>query len=161
MAGIYPVPVRRLRHDFMRGSVGSALAKHGLKLTTVHRCNIVIGMILSAGSTFMVVGSQTAVTAVAWISFALFCIHFAGTSAWGYVQAVSPASLVASLTALQNFASFMIASAAPVITGWLLDRTHSFSIALSVCSGVTLLGALSYATIAAPEADKTAQIGSQ
>ena len=80
-------------------------------------------------------------------ALALFFIHFAGTSGWGYVQAVSPLRYVASLGALQNFASFMIASAAPVVTGWLLDRTHSFTIALGLCSAVTLLGALSYATL--------------
>ena len=62
----------------------------------------------------------------------------------------SPGRYVASLSALQNFASFMIASAAPVLTGWLLDRTQSFTIALGVCSAVTLLGALSYGTLAAP-----------
>ena len=44
----------------------------------------------------------------------------------------------------------MIASAAPVLTGRLLDRTHSFTLSLVVCSLVTLLGALSYATLAAP-----------
>jgi hypothetical protein len=44
----------------------------------------------------------------------------------------------------------MIASAAPVLTGWLLDRTQSLTIALGVCSAVTLLGALSYGTFAAP-----------
>jgi cyanate permease len=81
---------------------------------------------------------------------ALFCIHFAGTSGWGYVQAVSPLRYVASAGALQNFASFMIASVAPVLTGWLVDRTHSFNLALGVCSAVALLGALSYATLAAP-----------
>ena len=89
--------------------------------------------------------------AVAGISVALFCIHFAGTSGWGYTQAVSPGHLVASLSALQNFAAFMIASAAPVVTGMILDRTQSFSLALSLCSAVTLLGALSYATLAAPK----------
>jgi cyanate permease len=67
------------------------------------------------------------------------------------VQAVSPLRYVGSLFALQNFASFMIASAAPVLTGWLLDRTHSFTIALGVCSAVALLGALSYATLGAPD----------
>ena len=92
----------------------------------------------------------TTIQAVAGISAAIFCIHFAGTSGWGYVQAVSPLRYVASLGALQNFASFLIASAAPVLTGWLLDRTHSFNLALGVCSAVALLGALSYATLAAP-----------
>ena len=64
---------------------------------------------------------------------------------------VAERGLVASLSALQNFASFIIASAAPVTTGWLLDRTHSFTIALGLCCAITLLGALSYSTLAAPD----------
>jgi cyanate permease len=135
---------------YTSGALSDRLARTGLALTTIHRRNLVIGMIASAAGTFVVSHSQSTTQAVAGISAALFFIHFAGTSGWGYVQAISPLRYVASLGALQNFASFMIASAAPVITGWLLDRTHSFSIALTVCSAMTLLGALSYATLAAP-----------
>ena len=133
------------------GIVSDARAGAGTPLTRVHRSHLVIGMIASAASTYFVAYSSSTVQAVAGISLALVCIHFAGTSGWGYVQAVCPLSYVASLGALQNFASFMVASAAPVVTGWLLDRTHSFSLALGVCSAVTLLGALSYATLAAPD----------
>jgi MFS family permease len=143
---------------FLAGAVGmlssgvlsDRRARSGVPLTSVHRLNLVVGMVLSAGSTFAVARSQSTVQAVAGISFAIFFIHFAGTSGWGYVQTVSPVRYVASLGALQNFASFMIASAAPVLTGWLLDRTHSFDLALAVCSAVTLLGALSYATLGSP-----------
>jgi MFS family permease len=133
------------------GGLTDRLARSGVPLTTIHRRNIVGGMIVSAGSTFVVAHSQSTVQAVAGISAALFFIHFAGTSGWGYVQTVSPMRYVASLGALQNFAGFMIASTAPVLTGWLLDRTHSFTLALGVCSAVALLGALSYATLAAPD----------
>jgi cyanate permease len=133
------------------GAISDALVHRGESLTRVHRRNIVVGMVVSALSTFVVAQSRTTVEAVAGISAAIFCIHFAGTSGWGYVQAVSPLRYVASLGALQNFASFMIASAAPVITGWLLDKTHSFTIALGVCSAVALLGAVSYATLGAPD----------
>ncbi len=133
------------------GTLSDRWAAAGTRLTTVHRRNLVAGMVVSSLSTFLVARSQTTVQAVAGISVALFCIHFAGTSGWGYVQTVSPLRFVASLGALQNFASFMIASAAPVVTGFLLDRTHSFTLALGVCSTVTLLGALSYATLAAPD----------
>jgi MFS family permease len=133
------------------GAFSDWLAKRGIPLTTIHRRNIVAGMVVSAASTFAVANAGSTAQAIAGISAALFCIHFAGTSGWGYVQAVSPLRYVASLGALQNFASFMNASAAPVITGWLLDRTHSFTLALGVCSAVALLGALSYATLAAPD----------
>ena len=94
--------------------------------------------------------SHSTAAAITGVSVALFFIHFAGTSGWGYAQAVSSASHVAATSALQNFAGFLIASAAPVITGFLVDRTHSFELALLICSGITGLGALSYATLAAP-----------
>ena len=132
------------------GVLADRLARAGVALTTVHRGNLVFGMAVSAVCTFLVAHSGSTTAAVAGISGALFFIHYAGTSGWGYVQAISPARYVASLSALQNFASFLIASAAPVLTGWLLDRTHSFTLALAVCSAITLLGALSYATLAAP-----------
>jgi len=133
------------------GAMADRFARAGAALTTVHRCNLVFGMIASAFCTFFVAHCSSTVAALAGMSGALFFIHYAGTSGWGYVQTISPAHYVASLSALQNFASFLIASAAPVLTGWLLDRTHSFTLALAVCSGVTLLGALSYATLAAPD----------
>jgi len=142
------------------GILSDWMAKAGVRLTTVHRRNLVAGMVVSALSTFVVAHSDSTAEAVTGISAALFCIHFAGTSGWGYVQAVSPLRYVASLGALQNFASFVIASAAPVVTGWLLDRTHSFTIALGVCSAVTLLGALSYATLAAPSGMRLDEIRS-
>ncbi len=132
------------------GAISDLLASRGVPLATVHRRNIVAGMVASAACTFVVARSESTTQAVACISLALFFIHYAGTSGWGYVQTVSPLRYVASLGALQNFAGFMIASAAPIVTGWLLDRTQSFAIALGVCSAVTLLGALSYATLAAP-----------
>jgi cyanate permease len=136
---------------FSSGVISDWLARSGTALSTIHRRNLVVGMVVSAASTFVVAHSGSTTQAVAGISMSLFFIHFAGTSGWGYVQAVSPLRYVASLGALQNFASFMIASAGPVVTGRLLDRTHSFTLALGVCSAVTLLGALSYATLAAPD----------
>ncbi len=133
------------------GTSADLFARSGARLTIVHRVQIVVGMLLSAGSTFIVSRSHSTGAAIAGISFALFFIHFGGTSGWGYVQAVSPARYVASLGALQNFASFVIASAAPVVTGTLLDHTHSFTLGFVVCATVTVLGAVSYATLAAPD----------
>ncbi len=132
------------------GVVTDALGRRGRRLATVHRGNLVLGMTVSAASTFLVAGSTSTAGAVAGISAALFCIHFAGTSGWGYVQVVAAPGQAGSLGALQNFASFLIASAAPVLTGSLLDRTHSFTVPLLVCTAVTVGGAVSYATLAAP-----------
>ncbi len=148
---------------FLAGALGMAasglladrMAARGVALTRVHQVQIVAGMLLSAAATWQVSRSGSTGAAVAGISVALAAIHFAGTSGWGYAQAVAPGRMVASMSALQNFASFLIASVAPVLTGWIVDRTHSFGLALAVCSGVTVMGAVSYATLAGPGGMRT------
>ena len=143
---------------FLAGAAGmlssGVLADHsahrGVPLTRLHRRQIVAGMVVSALATFAVAHSHSTEAALTGISVALFFIHFAGTSGWGYAQAISSAHDVAAVSALQNFAGFLIASAAPVATGLLVDRTRSFQLALLLCSTVTILGAMSYATLAAP-----------
>ena len=132
---------------FGSGLVADALVRAGSDPLRCRRWIILAGMVLSAGFTFLVAGAGSTRAAVLLIAAALFCVHFAGTAAWGVVQFAAPAGRVAAVASIQNFGSFMVASVAPWITGWLLDRTHSFHVALLLCSGVTLAGALAYAVL--------------
>ena len=137
------------------GLVSDWRVRAGADPVRIHRFNLVAGMLLSAAGTLVVGRCHTTFVAVAGISAALFFIHFAGTSGWGYAQTVGAARYAAPVGALMNFASFTIASAAPVITGWLLDRTRSFTLALEFCSVMTVLGALAYFTMARPPEEGT------
>jgi MFS family permease len=71
---------------WVNGLVVDALARRGYDLAKTRKTAIVIGLVLSALGTLLVVQSSTPTQAVAFISMALFCVHFAGTSAWGLVQ---------------------------------------------------------------------------
>jgi cyanate permease len=51
---------------------------------------------------------------------------------------------VASLGGIQNFGGFLAGSAAPIVTGLVVDRTHSFVNALIVSAAVALLSAVAY-----------------
>ncbi|WP_432700439.1 MFS transporter [Kluyvera cryocrescens] len=126
------------------GIVVDAFAKRGYDLAKTRKTAIVTGLILSALGTLLVVQSSTPMQAVAFISMALFCVHFAGTSAWGLVQVLVSESKVASVASIQNFGSFIFASFAPVVTGWVVDTTHSFNLALVIAACVTFVGALCY-----------------
>ena len=108
------------------------------------KISIVIGMVASAIFTFIVPQATSSISAVLFIGMALFCIHFAGTSAWGLIHVSVASRMTASVGSIQNFASFICASFAPIVTGFILDKTNSFNLALIICSCVTLLGALSY-----------------
>ncbi|MCP6183053.1 MFS transporter, partial [Klebsiella pneumoniae] len=71
---------------WVNGLVVDALARRGYDLAKTRKTAIVAGLVLSALGTLLVVQSSTPTQAVAFISMALFCVHFAGTSAWGLVQ---------------------------------------------------------------------------
>ena len=129
---------------WVNGIVVDALARRGYDLAKTRKTAIVVGLLLSALGTLLVVQSSSPAQAVAFISMALFCVHFAGTSAWGLVQVLVSEQKVASVAAIQNFGSFVFASFAPVVTGWVVDTTHSFNLALVIDACVTFTGALCY-----------------
>lgn len=62
----------------------------------------------------------------------------------GLVQVMVAEHKVASVAAIQNFGSFVFASFAPIVPGWVVDTTHSFNLALVIAAGVTFAGALCY-----------------
>lgn len=126
------------------GYVVDALVRRGYDAVKTRKACIVSGMVLSAAFTAIVTRATDTTSAVTLIGMALFCIHFAGTSCWGLIHANVTARMTASVGSIQNFASFIFASFAPVITGWVLDTTKSFSLALIICACVTLAGALAY-----------------
>ncbi|CAI2136556.1 L-galactonate transporter [Serratia ficaria] len=126
------------------GFVTDFLVRRGMAPLKSRKICIVAGMLLSASFTAVVPQATTTYSAVLLIGMALFCIHFAGTSCWGLIHVAVTSRMTASVGSIQNFASFIFASFAPVITGWILDTTHSFSLALTLCACFTVIGALSY-----------------
>ncbi|MGT4802897.1 MFS transporter [Escherichia coli] len=129
---------------WVNGIVVDRLAKKGYDLAKTRKTAIVCGLMMSALGTLLVVQSSSPAQAVAFISMALFCVHFAGTSAWGLVQVMVSETKVASIAGIQNFGSFVFASFAPIVTGWVVDTTHSFNLALVIVACVTFTGALCY-----------------
>jgi len=128
----------------LSGIVADFLVRRGVPPIRTHRTVLLIGMTCSALSTFLVPHIESATGAAFGIGMALFFTYLAGNSCWGLVQSIAPARIVASVATIQNFGSFIVASLAPILTGWLLDRTHSFNITLAVCGMVAILGALIY-----------------
>jgi MFS family permease len=137
---------------YLFGTIGSLISGDILNrlirraYTPIVACKILTigGMFCSALCTIGVAAAPTAAGAVACVTGAVFFIYFAGNAGWGLAQAMAPAHMLGSVGAIQNCGSFVCASLAPLITGWLLDHTHSFNIALAICALATTLGALSY-----------------
>ncbi len=129
---------------FVSGVIADSLIRRGVAPVKSHRTLVVTGMTCSAISTLLVPYIPGAIGAACGIGMALFFTYLAGNSCWCLVHVIAPSGVVASVATIQNFGSFVCASFAPVITGWLLDRTQSFNLPLVICSLVSILGALSY-----------------
>jgi sugar phosphate permease len=128
----------------LSGLIADRMVRAGVAPIRTHKTLLLTGMCCSAGCTLLVPMIPNALGAAFGIGMALFFTYLAGNSAWGLVQSIAPAKIVGSVGSIQNFGSFVCASFAPVITGWLLDRTHSFHLTLVICAMVSLLGAASY-----------------
>ncbi|WP_263359712.1 MFS transporter [Acidicapsa ligni] len=129
------------------GIIADFWVRRGSAPIKTHRTLLVTGLTCSAICTLLVPYIPGAMGAAFGIGLALFFTYLAGNSGWGLVQSIAPAEIVASVGAIQNFGSFICASFAPIITGFLLDRTHSFHLTLVICAMVSFLGALSYLLI--------------
>ena len=83
-----------------------------------------------------------------WPSGALPWRCFAGAAAtanaWALVTATAPSSYVASLGSIQNFGGYFGGSFAPVITGYVVDKTGSFTLPLLIGAAVAVASALVY-----------------
>ena len=82
--------------------------------------------------------------AVFCISLAVFCGNIATANAWGAVTVTAPTNYVASLGSIQNFGGYFGSSFAPVITGFVVQRTGSFAWALIIGAGVAVASAVIY-----------------
>ncbi|MES2390240.1 MAG: MFS transporter [Acidobacteriota bacterium] len=132
----------------LSGSLADLQVRRGVPAARAHLRHIVAGLLCSALSSLLVSRAHSVAGAVAVISSALFFLHFAGNSGWGFAQASSPPHLVATVSGIQNFGSQVIGGFAPFLTGWTLDHTHSFVAAFALCAAVTTTGALSYLSLA-------------
>ncbi len=71
---------------WVNGLVVDALARRGYDLAKTRKTAIVIGLVLSALGTLLVVQSSTPAQAVAFISIALFCVHLPGRPPGGWCR---------------------------------------------------------------------------
>jgi nitrate/nitrite transporter NarK len=101
---------------------------------------------LLGGALFTVPAAYTPSTtlAVVYISGAMFFVNMASGAAWALVAVAAPRHLVASLGSMQNFGGYLGGSFAPLITGIVVDQTHSFVDALLISAVVAFAAALVY-----------------
>jgi MFS family permease len=123
------------------GYVSDRLVSRGMELVASRRLPLILGLLGSAVFTGIAAMATTAGVAITCIALSMFCMQFGITCKWILVTAVTPQAYCASAASNQNFAGFLGGTLSPILTGFIVDTTGSFVLALAIGAAITLTGA--------------------
>jgi cyanate permease len=100
-----------------------------------------------AGFTVMAAFADSNAMAITYISAAMFLGYVSSSTAWAMASVAAPANCTASLGAMQNFGGYLGGALAPTVTGFIVQATHSFVVALLVGAVIGVCSAIAYFVI--------------
>jgi MFS family permease len=93
-------------------------------------------------------GSNTAVVTL--ISFSYLLSGLSSAAIWSMVTASAPPDYVGSFGSIHLFGGYIGATCSPIITGFIVDVTGSFMVALLIGAGMELVGAVAFLMVTRP-----------
>ena len=123
------------------GYFSDRLVARGMDLIASRRMPLIVGLLASAAFTGLAANATSAGAAITFIALSMFFMQFGITCKWILVTAVTPQAYCASAASNQNFAGFLGGTLSPILTGFIVDETGSFVLALSIGAGIILIGA--------------------
>ncbi|CAD6549502.1 putative L-galactonate transporter [Paraburkholderia kirstenboschensis] len=126
------------------GYIADYLLKRGMAPIKSRKWPVCVGLIGAAAFTVPAAYTPSTTLAIVYVSLAMLFVNLSSGSAWALVSVAAPRHLVASLGSMQNFGGYLGGSFAPVITGIVVDQTHSFVNALLISAGVAFAAAFVY-----------------
>jgi MFS family permease len=89
--------------------------------------------------------AQTTIVALVWISVAIGGLSAASPVGWSIPSLIAPRESVGTLGGILNFGNQLSAIAAPIVTGYVAQATHSFFWAFGVATAFLVVGIGGYA----------------
>lgn len=139
IAGVAAVPIG--------GYISDYLIRRGMDVIRARLVPTVGGCLLAAIAVAPVNYIHDTNLAILLMTVSLFAGALRVGVLWALVGDIAPPSAVGSFGGIQNFASFVGASLAPVGTGYILKATGSYDYVFSVSAVLCALGAISYMMI--------------
>ncbi len=140
---IIPWAVATLTDIFIGGYLVDALIKRGHDPTKVRKTLVAIGLFLGIaviGAAF----TKDATVATIWISIALGGLAFAAPIGWSLPSLVAPKGTVGTVGAIMNFFNNGAGIVAPIVAGFVFDRTGSFALNFIIAAVILVIGILCY-----------------
>jgi sugar phosphate permease len=119
------------------------LIRRGRDSSKVRKTLFAIGMIIGVA----VIGAAFTTDpniAIIWISIALGGLAFAAPIGWSIPSLVAPKGTVGTTGSIMNFFNNLVGIIAPIVAGYVADRTGGFAINFLIAGAVLLLGIAAY-----------------
>jgi sugar phosphate permease len=125
------------------GWLVDALIRRGWDASLVRQTVLVGGTVLGLGI-FGAARAHTSTVALFWISLSISGLAAAAPVGWSVPSLIAPMESVGRVGGIVNFCSQLSAISAPIITGYIVARTHSFAGAFVAAAVFLLLGIAGY-----------------
>ncbi len=127
----------------LSGIFSDALVRRGYPELRVRKALCAAGLIIAC----MIVPAglvEDKMTAVWLLTLSLCGLAVATPNTWTLTQTVCARNVVGTVSGIQNFGGNLGGAIAPVLTGYIADRTGSFFLALALCGIILVAGAAAY-----------------
>lgn len=147
--GIIP-PLSAIAGEILAGWATDDMLRRGISIEKARKIPLTLGLMLSGTIALTLIISQ------GWAVIAVMSVSFAATvaaspSIWAIPGDLAPRpDLVGMLGAVQNMVSNVAGIVAPIMTGFLLSKSHGFSIAIILSSIIGIVGAVIYWVVVSP-----------
>lgn len=141
----------------LSGVLADRLLRRGMSALASRKWPLCVGLIGGAAFTVPAAFTPSVTLAVIYICAAMFFVQMASGSAWALVTVVAPRHQVASLSSIQNFGGYFGGSLAPLVTGIVVDKTHSFVQALLISAVIAAAAAVIYLVFVTKPISRTPQ----
>jgi MFS family permease len=124
---------------FIGGWLVDALIQRGWNANRVRQMALVVGMAMGL-AIWGAREAHTPAVALVWITIALCGLATQAPVAWTVPSLIVPPQNVGVVGAIANFFSQVAGISAPIVTGYIISLTHSFSSAFAAATAVLLVG---------------------
>jgi MFS family permease len=125
------------------------LIRQGRDAVTVRRAFTIAGFLMASTE---LIGANTSSLSVA-LFFSIFSLSGLGLATanyWALTQTLMPGAAVGRIVGVQNTAASLPGIVAPILTGWLVQRTGTYQSAMWLVFFFLLLGVASYSFLVRP-----------
>jgi ACS family D-galactonate transporter-like MFS transporter len=109
----------------------------------VRKLFVSVGFLLGSTIVLLLV-FRSSLAVLLTLMFSLFGIGLASSNYWALTEAISPAAVVGRVIGYQNMIANLSGICAPLLTGFLVDRTKSFDLPILFAGGALLVAVAAY-----------------